>query len=265
MTAAALAVCFSLAQGQASLDPGRTLRLTFPELPKTYAAMGRPGNPPTVCTVRLPDNYSKDKKFPLFVYLEGGRGNGTNLAVPRAIAGDRDTIVASFPLFRREHDENDAWNGLRVAFDDYPVISKAYKAMLDRLRKEIPNIDSARSVMGGNSNGGHTIAILLSMLDQNTLDSFRGFFLIDGGFEWNSYHRTQRLKNTHLLFLVAEGDKADPYRKLPLVWAETMRLLAKDQGMKNWRFEVMSGLSHGLHREHYPVLKTWMETLRTGG
>lgn len=257
MNVACILAGLTIAQAQTPLEPGQTKRFNFPDLPRAYDA-------PAACTVRVPDDYTKDRKFPLLVYLEGGRGDGSNVAVPRAIAGDRGAIVASFPLFRREHNPKDAWSGIRVGFDDYPIMLKAYQAMLDRLRKEIPNIDPKHSVMGGNSNGAYTIGVLLSMLDANTLDSFRGFFFIDGGFNWDSYYRTQRLKDHHLLFLVAEGDKSDPDRKYVLTWTETLKRFAQKHGMAKWQFSVMPGLDHGIHRQHYPVLRAWLRDLRAG-
>src|SRR5437762_2066395 len=58
------------------LEPGKVITLTFPELPLTLYAMKNPAAPrPPTFSVRLPDNYSRDRSFPLFVYLHGGWGN----------------------------------------------------------------------------------------------------------------------------------------------------------------------------------------------
>src|SRR4051812_11602641 len=58
-----------------ALTPGQVIRFTFPELPRTLRAMNAPGAAePTAISVRLPDNYSKDRAFPLFVFLHGGQG-----------------------------------------------------------------------------------------------------------------------------------------------------------------------------------------------
>src|SRR5437016_5670354 len=59
-----------------ALTPGQVIRFTFPELPRTLRAMNTPGaSGPTSISVRLPDNYSKDRAFPLFVFLHGGQGS----------------------------------------------------------------------------------------------------------------------------------------------------------------------------------------------
>ncbi len=245
---------------QPTLAAGSEIRFSFPDLPKPYEAMAAGRDVQTYCTVSLPDDYTKTGKFPLLVFLDGGRGGyGANIASPRAFAGKSVWIVANFPLFRKELEPRDAWNGLRVSYDDYAVISNSYRAMMDRIRAEIPNLAPEKSVIGGNSNGGHTLAILLSMLDETVVSSFSGYFFIDGGFDWNSFNRTQKLKEKHILYLVAGVPESDPYRKYLFAWTDMMKHFAKEHGMANWRFEVMDGVPHGLHPAHHPVLKDWIE------
>ncbi len=50
--------------------------------------------------------------------------------------------------------------------EDLAVVSAAYRAMLEKLAAEVPNIDWDRSVIGGHSNGAHTLSVLLAGRDR---------------------------------------------------------------------------------------------------
>jgi dienelactone hydrolase len=72
--------------------------------------------------------------------------------------------------------------GLMVQADDAEVIGKAYREMLGKLLQAAPNIDPARSVIGGFSNGAHTTGALLANRDEFLLKHFSNFVLLEGGF-----------------------------------------------------------------------------------
>src|SRR5262245_14631264 len=69
------------------LEPGKVITLTFPGLPPTLFALKNPTvSGPTTISIRLPDDYSRERSFPLFVYLHGGWGNkGSEIETPIAI------------------------------------------------------------------------------------------------------------------------------------------------------------------------------------
>ena len=56
------------------LKPGARLILKFPELPQSLYAMQSGKEATTQLYVALPENYSPDRKYPLFVFLYGGHG-----------------------------------------------------------------------------------------------------------------------------------------------------------------------------------------------
>lgn len=248
------------ADAQQELAPGQVLRLEFPELPPTYQAMHAPSAEPTAISVRLPDDYEPGRAFPLFVFLECGYGgSGGNLGVPLRVAGPKGYVAANFPLFRKALEDPGDASGISIGFDDFETIRNAHTAFLERLRATIPNLDPTRSVLGGHSNGAKTIAILLSALDEDTLASFRGFFLIDGGFEWTSYGRTKRLENHHILYLVG-GGAADPpwWREHVVARVKYFRLCAERYGMTRWSFRIMEGRGHEFPPAYHPILREWL-------
>ena len=96
----------------------------------------------------LPENYSKEKKYPLLVYVPGFHGHpGGNIENAIDIANNRDCVVASLPLFKANIDRAEPGGGLIISFSDYLVLSSAYKVMLEKFFHVVPNIDTQKSAM----------------------------------------------------------------------------------------------------------------------
>jgi predicted esterase len=247
-----------------SLRPGQGFRLAFPDLPPCLFAVKFNPDIPTAVLGSMPSNYSADQSFPLFVYLDGGWGGvGDETAFPRTVIGDEDYIVVNFPLFRKAgFDAHSHLDGMVVGADDYPAVGAAYKTILAKLRNTIPNIDPGRSIMAGHSNGAKTIAVLLSALDQPTLDSFRGFLLVDGGFEWGGYCRTHELKDHHIFFLAGGGnDESDAGRRYIVAWTQAMRAFAEKNAMHRWRFQTVPGHEHEFPPDYFPEIQDWSKSV----
>jgi len=157
---------------------------------------------------RLPLNYSKDKSYPLVVFLAGGPGGPAgNVNQVRNFVGDNESVVASMPLFIESANPLERENGQSVGFIDYPVMSAAYRILLTGLFDEVPNIDPEKSALVGWSNGARAIAILVSSADQYTLDHFHSFVFIDGGmFHMTEFRRKQVQRHRYLMFY-ADPDK----------------------------------------------------------
>jgi hypothetical protein len=191
-----------------SLQPNAAFTLEFPELPPTFYVQKGEGKAPTQMTVRLPANYSAEKKFPLFAFLEGGTGGdaGPNsTGGSSSMMGGSDYICVAMPLFKKAYDpkghetfplsdeyaamfppnllqmaKNFPANGL-VLPQDYETISAAYAVMLKKLNEVVPNIDASRSALAGFSNGAHTIGVLLGRQDPGILQQFHSFAMLEGG------------------------------------------------------------------------------------
>ena len=263
-----LALLFPLATfGQASkpdLTAGQGFRIPLPELPPTLFASQINPEIQTGIDVQLPGNYTREATYPLFVWLDGGLGgNGENTAFPRQLIGDEDYIVASFPLFRKPgYDRSSYLDGIIVGMDDYETISQHYQTILSKLNETIPNIDGSRSIIGGHSNGARTVNVLLSAMDEKALTSFRGFFLVDGGFTWSSYCRTSELKDHHILFVVGGGgEDSTSGRKSIVARMQGLQDFAKDRQMHHWRFEIVPGVEHEFAPEYHPIIRDWARAI----
>jgi len=242
------------------LAPGQTITLRFPELPPTLETMDGGGDAAVTVLLRLPDDYRADRDVPLFAFLEGGYGGpGTNLRRPLQISGGKGYVAANFPLFRKAPSDFGEATRFRVSFDDFDTLSNAYTVILDRIRKAVPNIDPRTSVIGGHSNGAHAIAVLLSGLDDNMLRSFRGFFMIDGGFDWSSYGRTKTLRDHHILMIAGDDEpNPPPWRQFDLSRLAHFRYVAEQYDLTGWEFIVAHGHGHAFTRDYYPMIKRWL-------
>jgi predicted esterase len=201
-------VVIARAQGAevVSLEPDATLRFEYPDLPDTLATMDTGERQPARLTARLPENYSRDDRFPLCVYLDGGNGGrGDKPGIARAIVGSTNFICVNLPLFKRAYNTNDS---SLVSVDDFVIVSHAYHDMLQKLYDSVPNITTEHSVFGGFSNGAHTTALLVAGQDEFILHHFQGFYIVEGGapLAANALQK-HSLKQSRFLFL--HGDYPD--------------------------------------------------------
>ncbi len=197
------------------LIPGKISKIQFDskEFPPTLYTMFT-GQPSTATLqVRLPDDYSPDKKFPLLLYVPGFHGHaGGNIQNAIDIGGTEGWIVASLPLFKNRIDLNEPGKGVIISLEDYTMLSKCYRIILSKLFELVPNIDSDQSAMVGYSNGAIATSILISNHNEFILQHFKNFCIVDQGM----FHLTDLHKSISrdCRFLVLAGGKDDFGRNL---------------------------------------------------
>jgi hypothetical protein len=272
------------------LVPNGYVELQFPQLPDTFYTMKTGKKVPAQVTAHLPTNYSKDGKFPLFVFLAGGdggnidhnSGGGTRLMI-----GDTDYICVALPLFKKSIDphktggdviSSDAQSGIPPALlamvkgmsasgvvtqDDYDVISSSYATMLGKLFQTIPNIDPDRSVMVGFSNGAHTIGVLLAGKDPFVLGHFHSFCMVEGGMMLTMAPQktlTPELKNHRYLFLLGDGAGQTGWgsaaRPIIAMMEKNFVQQATAYGL-DWSLVPMQNTGHTFSPTYYPIVKQW--------
>jgi hypothetical protein len=246
--------------GDGPLEPNTTLRFDFPELPDTLMSVFSGQKQPASLTARLPENYSRQGAFGLVVLLGGGDGGrGTDPAEARAIAGPRDFVAVSMPLFKRSLDRKEPYGGLMVSMDDFETISLAYRAMLNRLFQAVPNIKPERSAMGGFSNGGHTTAVLLAGQDEFVLSHFRAFFFVDGGMgplAANVFQKTP-MKRCRFLMLCGEKPAGDPDREFCIATTRGLGWAAQDCHL-DLTTVMMRGHGHEFPDSYRKLVGQWV-------
>lgn len=257
---AALAILLSTAAAAAQqLTPGAEVEIAFDSARvgrSLYSSVTGEDAPATL-VVRLPTNYQAGQKYPLLVYVPGLYGNRAgNIGNAETIAGKRDWIVASLPLFKVRIDPSEVGQGILVGLEDYPAISRAYTTMLGRIFELVPNIDRQRSSMVGYSNGALTLAVLLSSHDPFIRTHFGSFVLVDQGFFHLTDLHKQDVRDARYLLLV--GDQPDMGRDLKLrgcaLLQDSWRLLQVDVTC-----EVLVGVGHALPEVTMQRIGQWLD------
>lgn len=251
-----------------SLKPGATIQFSFPDLPPTLYAQAKNDPLPAKLTAQLPDNYTVEGRWPLFVFLAGGVGaKGDDASMARKIVGPGDFIAVSMPLFQRVFDPTQFLGGVAITVDDFETLRNAYHTMLGRLMQAVPGIVAERSALGGSSNGGHATALLIAGGDEFTLEHFRQFYFVDGGAQFLAPFglNAPALGKSRLLLLRADqGHKVtflpnlQPWDIRPSLDKifDAVDSMARARGL-DWTQVVMRGRKHSFEPEFQVVVGQW--------
>ena len=253
----AMALAANAGENFPALESGKRIEILFTnaDLPPTLYSMMNGGGAPPCVTFRLPDHYSATNTYPLVLYVPGNDGNPKgNMDNAEAIAPD-GWIAATVPLFKKSVDANEPFGGVIVSFEDYPVLSRAYRVMLGRLFETVPNIDAKRSAMVGFSNGAITTGILVSCHDEFILSHFRNFCLVDQGmFHLSDLHKSGA-RESKFLFLV--GDQPEMGRDVKLRQAQLQQDAWKLLGV-DVTYRVMTNTGHEFFEPQMAIVRNWL-------
>lgn len=254
-----LAFCVGLARlaygADIKLEPDATFQLEFPDLPDTLETIASGERQPARLTATLPTNYSREGKFPVFIFLDGDKGGrGDGLPIPARKVVPNDFICVALPLFKRAYKKDDS---AVITMDDYETLSRTYRVMLQRFFDIVPNTTPERSALGGFSNGAHTVGVLLAGHDEFILQRFRAFYFVEGGFGPLAAHVFQQPAVQRCRFLLMRGDRADakPEPKMHLMRA--LESLARERQVDLTSI-VMKNHGHELPSEYLRQLGQWI-------
>jgi hypothetical protein len=227
------------------LAAGRTLTLSFPELPPTYHAILAADGTKAQMTIFLPRNYDPAKKHPLFIFLNGWDGGaGGNPGVARALTQDRDFICVSVPLFKIGDPK--APGGIIMDAADARYMWPFFRTMLARLEAVVPNLDPAHRILGGFSNGAHATQGLVDESDGEITRRFSAFLFVEGGGRMQHYELLQGRP----YLMVSSSEKSRPR-------AAEICAAAKAAGAKATHVAVDVG-KHDFPISAYPAVRAWL-------
>ena len=147
--------------------PGATLRFDFPELTADRKGVR------AACHLTLPAHYAPSKQYPLVVWLGGGEGGNRP---DGSFLPSGEFILVGLPYPKGANNPAQA-----NMVGDYARVWEYHRAMLDEVLRVIPNIDRARSVIAGFSNGAHAIDGMLRLSTHPRLTDYFGVFVLAEG------------------------------------------------------------------------------------
>ena len=267
----ALAGALASAEDAVKLEPNAKLSFEFPDLPETFFSKATHQPAPALLTAQLPENYVPGGRFPLFVFLGGGNGGRGDSTTARSIAGPRDFIAVSLPLFRDSTaaaapvlpglpiNPKEMVNGA-----DAGILGRAYRVMLQRLLEAVPNVTRERSAFGGFSNGAHATGALLAAKDEFVLSHFTAFCFFEGGMPLllNPAALDQpALRHGRLIVLFGDSDP-NPQLQLArkLLAGPLLEKLSQEASTLELDFThiTMHGYGHTMPPEYQKLLGAWV-------
>ena len=244
--------------GAFALEPGKQFEIAVPDagLPPTLSSMMNNTAVTPCVTFRLPEDYRPTNTYPLVLYVPGNDGNiKGNIDNAKSLAGQRGWIAATLPLFKKSIDYDEPAGGVIVSFEDYPVLSRAYRALLERLFAAVPNIDRKRSAMVGFSNGSITIGVLVSNHDEFILSHFRNFCLVDHGmFHLADLHKSGARESKFLLLV---GDRPDLGRDIKIRQGQLQQDAWKPLGV-DVTYRLMENTGHEFNEPQMELVRNWL-------
>jgi hypothetical protein len=145
-----------ISQEPTKLSPGQTISVKLDSLPQCLVEMKSGVKTEAFMTATLPEDYSADKKFPGLFFLNGGEGdNGAGNGQSLFFTEGNGFVALSLPLYKKRL--NTSGTDIYVNSGDFKHIAEAYETAFGLLRKKIPNTSDSGWVVGGFSNGAHSI------------------------------------------------------------------------------------------------------------
>lgn len=224
------------------VKPGATIRLEFPDLAKDR------GDQTAACHVRVPSGYDPAKPCGLVVWLGGGDGSNQPSG---SFVPEGPFVLAGLPYPKGADNPGQA-----NMVGDYETVWEFHRAMIDRIHETIPNLKKEWSVIGGFSNGGHSIDGMLRLRDKKgaLADYFGAFVIADGGGGYAS----------------EDGSYPSLEGKFAYVcWGETSANAANSEGVakdfKSRRATTvaseMAGTGHAFADFEQAKVKEWIKTV----
>lgn len=233
---------------------GKTFTIVFPDMPPTMACLLDPKNTfkPSM-TVFLPTNYDVKARYPLLIFLNGGTGgNGDNPVTARKLAEDRDFICVDLPLFKLKA-EDGVPTTMGMTDADCKFMWAQYRQMLDKLSQLVPNIDPARSVLGGFSNGSYATARLIVQSEGEALKRFTAFFVVESGGQLLRPDLLALLKAHPVLVLY--GSQSNRPERI-----QTLKQIAGTDGMQ-FTIHEMKDTGHAFPESEFPTVRDWLRNV----
>lgn len=220
--------------GALDLTAGASELITFPKLPKTAAKKE------SAVRIWLPDNYTTEKEFPMFLWFGGGSGGqGGN---PKLVKNN-DFICLGMPLYKKDIKEH-----VLLKPHDVQYAWPFYQQMFDNVFELVPNIQKHGGLVGGFSNGAHNTGLLMTEGDPVFNTWFDSYIFWEGGHIIKDF---SIFKDRHSIWIM--GDQSQAYG-----FMSAFAPAAEKAGSKMVSI-TMKGVGHKMHADYKPQVMDWIE------
>ncbi len=219
------------------VKPGKTITLTFPDLPDTL------NGDPASCEIRIPENFDSSKPVPMVVWCAGWKGSNRAIGA-LSLVDRRKTIVVGMPY-------PSTCRIPRLALEDgkEKQIWEYQSVMLEKIKRLIPNIDPSKRIAVGSSSGAHFVGTALAREWSGFSDYFTAYVLYGGGVAPGTTYPGAKGKPVLMAWGADSGGA--PSRRL---FAERMQA----SGAKVTISEIPN-TGHPLSNEARVIIKEWIK------
>lgn len=212
------------------VKPGATFYVEFPSFGKTWA------NKDARMGVYIPEDYTEEKSYPLYVWFGGGEGSDSPHP-PKSIVGNKGFICVGLPYNSPNDKGKGDWGN--TPWDTY------YLTMLNELDRIVPNINPENRLCGGFSSGG---AAILSLIGRS--EGFRDYFhaFMPGGAGWPMGGLDKLKGRPMYAFMGKEDSRFKSYVKLEKA--------ASSEGIDITFLQFEGG--HSMPSKHYGEMLAWI-------
>ena len=217
-------------------------------------------------TAKLPENYTPEGKFPVFVFVNGGNGGRGDNNTARQMVGARDFITVNLPLFKEAQATDPPkipgfnYNPAQIVLpSDAEILRKSYCVMLQKLFATVPNTTPERSAFGGFSNGAHATANLVTGGGDFFTEHFSAFCFFEGGFSLalNPTALAAPALKTKRFLLIMGGRNDTDQRKTGAVFIKALTDEAAKDGL-DFQHVIMPDRGHEMPSEYVKLTGAWV-------
>ncbi len=173
---------------------GKRIQIPMPELGTSI------GGAEAQFTIEVGANVSPMRPVPLFIWFAQASGADSDIRNRSSLLGEKAAdFVCVFLPYPGSYKSSREYNQAITDANNVKDLEKMHEAMLGRLTQMFPNLDPRLGIVGGFSNGAHTVSTHLANKFKPLTNLCNCYILVEGG---SNYKKSfPRYKNDSMLLV----------------------------------------------------------------